>query len=107
MGQGVIQEGVTYGLSEAMAVDSRFHKSQKHGFLPRAGDALLQAFTSRRANGDRVLSAPLLAGYAAGEIGMMTWYPERYTWKDGVSYGGLALTSRAGINLFRELILRR
>jgi hypothetical protein len=107
MGQGVIQEGVTYGLSEAMAVDSRFHKSQKHGFLPRAGDALLQAFTSRRTNGDRVVSAPLLAGYAAGGLGMMTWFPEGYTYKDGLRYGGPALTSRAGINLIRELILRR
>ena len=107
LGQGVIQEGVTYGLSEAMAVDSRFHKSRKHGFLPRAGDALLQSFTSRRANGDRVLSAPLLAGYAAGGIGMMTWFPAGYTYKDGLRYGGLALTSRAGINLIREFILRR
>jgi hypothetical protein len=107
LGQGVIQEGVTYGLSEAMALDSRFHKSKKHGFLPRAGDALLQAVTSRRANGDRIVSAPLLAGYAAGGIGMMTWFPEGYTYKDGFRYGGLALASRAGINLIREFILRR
>ncbi len=107
MGQGVIQESVAYGLSEAMAVDSRFHKSKKHGFFPRAGDALLQAVTSRRANGDRVVSAPLLAGYTAGGIGMMAWYPERYTYKDGLRYGGLAVTSRAGVNLIREFILRR
>ena len=51
VGQGVIQESVTYALSEALAVDSRFHKSDKHDFLPRAGDALVQAVTSRRANG--------------------------------------------------------
>ena len=107
IGQGVIQEGVTYGLSEAMAVDSRFHKSRKHGFFPRAGEALLQAVTSRRTNGRRIVSAPLLAGYAAGGIGMMAWYPEGYTYKDGLRYGGLALTSRAGINLIREFIVRR
>jgi len=107
IGQGVIQEGVTYGLSEAMAVDSRFHKSKKHGFFPRAGDALLQAVTSRRANGNRMVSAPLLAGYTAGGIGMMAWYPEGYTYKDGLRYCGLALTSRAGINLIREFIVRR
>ena len=74
VGQGVIQESVTYALSEALAVDSRFHKSRKHGFFPRAGDALIQAVTSRRANGHRVVSAPLLAGYAAGGLGMMTWF---------------------------------
>jgi hypothetical protein len=107
MGQSVIQESVAYGLSEALAVDSRFHKSKKHGLLPRAGDALLQAVTSRRTNGDRVLSAPLLASYTAGGIGMMAWYPDGYTYKDGLRFGGLALTSRAGVNLIREFILRR
>jgi hypothetical protein len=106
-GQGVIQESVAYGLSEAFAVDSRFHKSAKRGFFPRAGEAVLQAMTSRRADGSRVLSAPLLAGYAAGGLGMMTWYPDGYTYKDGLGYGGLALTSRAGVNLIREFILRR
>jgi hypothetical protein len=107
VGQGVIQESVTYGLSEAMAVDSRFHKSRSHGLVPRAGDAMLQSVTSRRANGSRVVSAPLLAGYAAGGVGMMTWYPDGYTWKDGMRYGGLALASRAGINLIREFVFHR
>lgn len=107
MGQSVIQEGVAYGLSEVMAVDSRFHKSKKHGFFPRAGDAFLQSVTSRRTNGRRMVSAPLLAGYAAGGIGMMAWYPDRYTYKDGAGYGLLALTSRAGANLIREFLLRR
>ena len=37
----------------------------------------------------------------------MAWYPKRYTYKDGLAYGGLALTSRAGVNLIREFILRR
>lgn len=107
MGQSVIQEAVTYGLSEALTVDSRFHKSAKHGLLPRAGEAVLQAVTSRRADGRRVVSAPLAAGYVAGGLGMITWFPDGYTWKDGVGYGGLALASRAGVNLIREFILRR
>ena len=107
VGQGVIQESVAYGLSEALAVDSSFHKSRKHGFLPRAGDAMLQSITSRRADGSRVVSAPLLAGYAAGCIGMMSWYPAGYTNKDGVRYSAMALASRAGINLIREFVFRR
>lgn len=107
MGQSIVQESVTYALSEAMAVDSRFHKSTKHGFFPRAGDALRQAVTSRRAGGSRVLSAPLLAGYAAGGLGLIAWYPDGYTYKDGLRYGGLALTSRAGVNLIREFVIRR
>lgn len=107
MGQSVVQESVAYGLSEAMAVDSRFHKSKKHGFFPRAGDALIQAVTSRRRNGDRTMSAPLLAGYAVGGMGLLAWYPEGYTYKDGLRFGGLALTSRVGVNLIREFIMRR
>lgn len=107
VGQGIIQESVTYGLSEALAVDSRFHKSHKRGFLPRAGEAVLQSVTSRRSDGSRVVSAPLLAGYAAGGIGMMAWYPDGYTYKDGLRYGGLAVASRAGVNLIREFITRR
>ena len=107
VGQGVIQESVTYALSEALAVDSRFHRSHKHGFFPRSGDALNQAITSRRANGRRVVSTPLMAGYAAGGLGMMTWFPEGYTYKDGLRYGGLALASRAGVNLIREFIIHR
>jgi len=107
VGQGVIQESVSYGLSEAMAVDSRFHRSRSHGFMPRAGDAMLQSVTSRRADGSRIVSAPLLAGYAAGGVGMMTWYPDGYSWKDGVRYGGLALASRAGMSLIREFVFRR
>jgi len=107
VGQGVIQESVTYGLSEAMAVDSRFHKSRRHGFMPRAGDAILQSVTSRRDNGSRVVSTPLLPGYTAGGVGVMTWYPDGYSWKDGVRYGGLAFASRAGMNLIREFVFRR
>lgn len=107
VGQGVIQESVSYGLSEALSVDSRFHKSAKRGFFPRAGEALIQSVTSRRINGRRVASAPLLAGYAAGGLGMMTWYPDGYTYKDGLRFGGLALASRAGVNLIREFIIRR
>lgn len=107
LGQGVIQESVTYALSEALAVDSRFHKSARRGFFPRAGDAVLQSVTSRRGDGRRVVSAPLLAGYAAGGLGMIAWFPDGYTYKDGLGYSGLALASRAGVNLLREFIIRR
>jgi hypothetical protein len=107
VGQGVIQESVAYGLSEALSLDSRFHKSHKRGFFPRAGEALIQSVTSRRIDGRRVVSAPLLAGYTAGGLGMMAWYPDGYTYKDGLGYGGVALASRAGVNLIREFIMRR
>lgn len=107
MAQGAVQESVTYGLSEAMKVDSTFHKSRRHGFFPRAGDALMQAVTSRRQDGRRILSAPLLAGYSAGGLAMLSWYPDRYDYHDGLRYAGLAVVMRGGINLVREFIAPR
>jgi len=107
MGEGAVQESVTYGLAEALRIDTGFHKSRKQGFFPRAGDALLQAVVSRRADGRRVASVPLLAGYTAGGMAMISWYPERYRAVDGLGYAGLALSMRGGVNLVREFILSR
>ena len=107
MGQGAVQESVTYGLSEALKVDSTFHRSRKHGFFPRAGDAVMQAVASRRQDGRRFVSAPLLAGYTAGGMAMLSWYPDRYDYQDGFRYAGLALAVRGGINLIREFVPSR
>jgi hypothetical protein len=106
-GQNAVEETVTYGLSEALHVDSRFHKSRKHGFWPRASDALAQAVTSRRADGRVVISVPLLAGYAAGGMALARWYPDRYDYRDGLRFGAGSLTVAAGVCLVREFILRR
>ncbi len=106
-GQSAVEEAVTYGLSEALHVDSRFHKSRKHGFWPRASDALAQAVTSRRADGRSVISVPLLAGYAAGGVALARWYPDGYDYKDGLRFGAGSLTVTAGVCLVREFILRR
>ena len=107
MGQGAVQESVTYGLSEAMKVDSSFHRSRKHGFFPRAGDAMMQAVASRRLDGHRVVSAPLLTGYTAGGMAMLSWYPGHYGYRDGFRYAGLALAVRGGFNLIREFVPSR
>jgi hypothetical protein len=106
LAQGVVQESVTYGLSEALAADSRFHKSRKHGFWPRAGDAVSQAFVTRTSEGHSRLSLPLMGGYAAGGMSLIAWYPARYTYKDGLGFAGAALTSRAVVNLLRECVGR-
>ena len=105
-GQQAISNTVTYGLSEALRVDSSFYRSQRHGLSQRARDALLQNVTSRKANGRRVLSIPILAGfYAGGIIPATVWYPSRYNFKDGLRFGTISLAAGFGVNLAREFIL--
>jgi hypothetical protein len=103
--QGVIQESVTYGLSEALAADSRFHKSRKRGFWSRAGDAVGQAFMTRTSEGRLRVSVPLIGGYASGGMALIAWYPARYDYKDGLGFGSAALASRAVVNVIHEFVV--
>jgi hypothetical protein len=108
LGQHAIDETVTYALSEAFKLDSGFHKSTRTGFSERLSDALIQNITSRTESGKRVLSAPRLAGaYVGGIIPAVTWYPSRYSYKDGLRAGTYSLATGFGINVLREFIFRR
>ena len=103
LGQNAIQQTVTYGLDEALDLDTGFEKSKREGFGARFKDALLQNVTSRKKNGDRVVSVPRLAGVYTGSIvARETWYPERYSYKDGLRNGTTTLLTGFGINLVRE-----
>src|SRR5690242_15570068 len=75
MGQNAIQQTVTYGLDEAMGLDTSFQRSKREGFFPRFKDALIQNVTSRTKNGDRVVSVPRFAGiYTGAVVARETWY---------------------------------
>ena len=105
LGQNAIQQTVTYGLDEAFGLDSGFVKSKREGFGPRMKDALLQTVTSRTKSGKQVISAPKLVGvYAGGIIPTETWYPERYSYKDGLRLGTTTLLAGFGFNLVREFV---
>jgi len=105
-GQNAIQQTVTYGLDEAMGLDSSFERSKREGFLPRMKDALIQNVTSRNRSGKRVISAPRFAGvYTGAIVPTETWYPERYSYKDGLRHGTRTLLTGFGINLFREFVV--
>ncbi|HEY7785400.1 MAG TPA: hypothetical protein VIB00_11770 [Pyrinomonadaceae bacterium] len=105
-GKNVIRQSVIYGLSEAMKLDTGFQKSKRKGFLPRLSDALVQTVTSRTRSGKRVLSAPIFAGTYAGEIiRYETWYPSRYSYKDGLRSGTYSFAKSAGLNVVREFVI--
>ena len=104
-GQNAIQQTVTYGLDEAFGLDTGFQKSKRDGFGARLKDALLQNVTSRTKSGKRVISAPRFVGvYTGAIVSRETWYPERYSYKDGLRAGTGTLLTGFGINLVREFV---
>lgn len=105
MGQNVIQHSVIYGLDEGMGLDTGFQRSKREGFFPRFKDALVQNLTSRTKSGDRVVSVPRFAGvYTGAIVARETWYPDRYSYKDGLRSGTTSLLTGFGINLVREFV---
>lgn len=106
LGRNAIQQSVTYGLDEALGLDSSFHRSTREGVFPRVKHAFLETITSRNKRGKRILSAPRLAGVYTGAIVQTeTWYPERYSYKDGLRIGTGTLLTNFGINLVREFLI--
>ncbi|MEN3327263.1 MAG: hypothetical protein V7638_2070 [Acidobacteriota bacterium] len=105
LGQNAIHQTVTYGLDEAFGLDTGFKKSTREGFGGRLKDALLQNVTSRTKSGKRVASVPRFAGaYSGAIISRETWYPDRYSYKDGLRAGTGNLLTGFGINLLREFV---
>jgi hypothetical protein len=105
-GRNLIQQSVTYGLDEAFGVDSGFQRSNREGFGARVKHAFLETITSRKKNGNRVLSAPRIAGvYTGAIVATETWYPERYSYKDGLRIGTGTLITGFGINIVREFFI--
>ena len=106
LGRNAIQQTVTYGLDEALHLDTGFQRSKREGFFPRLKDALLQNVTSRTRSGNRVISVPRFAGvYTGAIVSHETWYPQRYSYKDGLRSGTTTLLTGFGINVFREFVV--
>lgn len=105
-GRNAIQQTVTYGLDEAFELDTGFQRSGRDGFFPRFKHALVETVTSRTKSGKRVLSAPRLAGvYTGAIVATEAWYPERYSYKDGLRIGTSTLITSFGFNLVREFFI--
>ena len=105
LGSNAIHQTVTYALDEALGLDTGFQKSNRTGFFPRFKDALVQNVTSRTRTGKRVISVPRFAGvYSGAIISRETWYPDRYSYKDGLRSGTTSLLEGFGLNLVREFV---
>jgi hypothetical protein len=107
-GKHAIKQTVTYGLDEALGLDTGFKRSTRQGFGPRLKDALLENVTSRNRNGNRVVAVPRFAGaYTAAIIRAETWYPSRYDYKDGLRSGTTSILTGFAFNVLREFVIRK
>ena len=107
-GKHAIQQTVTYGLDEALGLDTGFRRSTRTGFGPRLKDALLENVTSRNRKGERVVSVPRFAGaYTSAIIRAETWYPPRYDYKDGLRSGTTSILTGFAFNVLREFFIRK
>jgi hypothetical protein len=67
----------------------------------------LENITSRTKSGKRVISVPRIAGaYTSGVVSREAWYPERYTWKDGLRSGTNSLLTGFALNVVREFVIK-
>jgi hypothetical protein len=107
LGSKAARQTTNFALSEALKLDDKFYRSNKHGFKPRAKDAIFQSFMSRTTTGKLVFSAPKVGGYLAGGFAPLIWLPKRYDHQYALRTAGYSLLSSAGFNLLREFILRK
>lgn len=106
-GQNAIQQTVIYGLDSGLGWDTGFQRSKRKGFFPRVTDALVENLISRTRSGKRVISVPRFAGaYASGLISHQAWYPERYSYKDGLRSGTRSMVAGFALNLVREFVVQ-
>ena len=102
-GKNVIKQSVTFGLDEALKLDSHYYRSTKKDFGSKVRNALISPFTARDRNGKRVPGVPRIAGtFASSIIANTTWYPKNCDWKDGVQSGAISFGFTALFNLIKE-----
>jgi hypothetical protein len=105
VGKSIIKESTMYTMDEAFKLDSAFYRSQKRDFKSKVSNAVLSTFTARKPDGKRVVGFPRLVGtYTASIVAAETWYPDRYSYKDGLKSGTISLGINVAVNLFKEFL---
>lgn len=107
-GQSIIKNSIQFGLDEALTLDSHFYRSKDKSVGARVGNALISPVTARTESGKRTIGIPRIVGtYASSIIARETWYPDRYSWKDGLKSGTYSLGFSAGFNLIKEFVWKK
>ncbi len=108
IGRSAISNTIRFGLEESFKYDSKFYLSRDKKNSARFRNALLSTVAARDKNGKRVFAFPKLAGNVTSNIvANTTWFPERFGVKDGLRSSAISVGIEAGINLFREFVLKK
>lgn len=107
-GRNLVNQTVTYGLDEALKLDSNYYLSKKPDFKSKFSNAVVSAFTARTPSGKRVIGAPKIIGtYSAAILANEVWMPKRFNYKDGLRDGSISMLTKVGFNLIREFFLKK
>jgi hypothetical protein len=105
MGRRIISNTVQFGLDEALKLDGHYYPATGRGVGARTTNAIASAFTERNVDGKRVVAIPRFVGtYSSNIIAKETWYPDRYSWKNGVRSGTVSLGMNVVFNLVKEFV---
>jgi hypothetical protein len=108
LGKKAIKNSTMFGLDEALRYDSKFYPSRDRSFSSRIGNALISPLTARNERGRRVIGIPRIVGtYTSNIVAAETWYPSRYSYKDGLRSGTISLGMNAAYNLIKEFVRRK
>ena len=104
-GRNAIKQTTIFALDESFKLDSKFYRSQNRSFGAKVKNALISPFTARTPSGRRVIGFPRIVGtYTSSVIAAETWFPPRFSYKNGLRSGTISLGLNAAFNLFKEFI---
>lgn len=107
-GKSAIRNTTVYALDEALTVDSSFYLSKRKDAGAKFRNALLSPVTARKPNGKRVIGIPRITGVLVSNVvAYETWYPARFGYRDGLRATAISFGVSAGVNLFREFVIKR
>jgi hypothetical protein len=105
-----VKEGVQIGVSAAHHEDLRYHRSNKHGTLPRMGYALKHTFIvpSTKKRGKNTVALGRISGNMGAGLISRAWMPASAAGIGaGVASGGIGIGADVGMNMAREFWPRK
>jgi hypothetical protein len=100
-----VRQTITYGTSYVFKEDNRYFASQKHGFWPRTGYAILSTVTARNPEGRQTFSVSSVTGVVGAAAISSIWGPP--SWKgfgNIAENAGISFGVTAGFNIVREFL---
>ncbi len=99
-----VQESTEAAVAAALGQDPRYISCDCSGFWKRFGFAVSSTVMTYDNAGDRTFAWGRVGGRYAGSMAAITWFPDRYGWKDGMREGTQRFGFGAAANLVREFM---